>query len=185
MKRFITPLLTMVVVSVILAGCAPTAQPEAPEESAPTVTNTPPPASSEPSVPEMSEPPEPASTPPVALPKPGEWTASTGASEFTFTFTVGPDSTDIPKYSIRFTEFKCGGVQVSGGWEATVLPKPPITDGQFTIETEERGFGTTAYTWDIVVQGEFDRKATQASGTWEIASEGTTCQEGAWEASAP
>ena len=182
MKKFIIPLLALAtVVSIIPAGCVPTATstpPEAPE------VNIPPIAPPEPSAPEASESPESAPTP-VALPGPGEWTASTGASEFTFTFTVGPDSTDIPKYSIRFTEFKCGGVQVSGGWEATVVPKPPITGGQFTIETEERGFGATAHTWDIVIQGEFDEKATDASGTWEITSEGTVCQEGTWEASAP
>ena len=174
MKKFIIPLLALAaVVSIIPAGCVPTVTstpPEAPE------VNIPPTAPPEPS--------KPAPTP-VALPRPGEWTASTGASEFTFTFTVGPDSTDIPKYSIRFTEFKCGGVQVSGGWEATVFPKPPIIGGQFTIETEERGFGPAAHTWNIVIQGEFDEKATHASGTWEITSEGITCQEGTWEASAP
>ncbi len=114
------------------------------------------------------------------LPKPGEWAASTGSSEFVFTFTVNPDRTGIPEYSIHFTEFKCEGVQTSGGYRTTVEPIRPITGGQFTIETEERGLGAVRYTWDIVIQGRFDETGTHASGTWEIT--GTDCS-GSWEAS--
>lgn len=163
MKKFVIPILTVVtVVSIIFAGCAggtaPAPTAEEPEAEAPTTPE---------------------------LPKPGEWTAATGSSEFTFTFTVNPDRTGIPEYSYHFTEFKCEGVQTSGGYRTTVEPIRPITGGQFTIETEERGLGAVRYTWDIVIQGKFDETGTQASGTWEISAEGTICAEGAWEASAP
>ena len=164
MKKFIIPLLTVVmVVSIILAGCAPATPPETPPE----------------------QPPE---APAPALPKSGEWNAATGASEFTFTFTVSPDSTGIPKYSVDFTELTCPGTNalyttLTGGWEATVEPMLPITDGQFTIEFAE--YMEHGADWDIVIQGEFDQTGRHASGTWEISVEGTTCQEGTWEASAP
>jgi len=39
--------------------------------------------------------------------------------------------------------------------------------------------------WSLTVRGRFDETATHASGTWEISADGTTCQEGTWEASAP
>jgi len=124
-----------------------------------------------PETPEL--PPAPA---PVALPKPGEWTAATGASEFEFTsFTVSPDSTSIT--------LTCGPTTVSG--KASLEKSPPwtITGGQFTIDWEE--YLQYGPNWDIVIQGRFDETGTQASGTWEISAEGTACQEGTWEASAP
>ena len=116
-----------------------------------------------------------------APPTNGEWIALTGCSEFTFTFTVSPDSTGIPEYSMDFTEFKCGGVQISGGWDATVEPMLSITGGQFTIETVE--YNKYGPDWDIVIQGSFDETGTHASGTWKISAEGTTCQTGTWESS--
>jgi hypothetical protein len=120
-----------------------------------------------------------------ALPKPGEWMAQTGSNEFTFTFTVNPDGTGIPEYHFLFTEFKCGGVQESVGWTATVDPMLSITGGQFNIE-EERSWFDVSYPWDTVIQGQFDETGTHASGTWEISSgEGTICAGGTWEASAP
>ena len=111
-------------------------------------------------------------------PKSGEWTAITGSWQFAFTFTVSPDSTGIPEYSVNFRAFKCGGVQTSGGWSATVEPMLPITGGQFTIETVE--YHTYGPDWDIVIQGRFDETGRHASGTWEISAEGITCQSGAW-----
>ena len=170
MKKFVIPILTVVmVVSIIFAGCAGGAEEPAPETEslAPTAEE---PEAEAPTTPE--------------LPKPGEWTASTGCSEFAFTFTVNPDRTGIPEYSHRFAEFKCEGVQISGGYLTKVEPIRPITGGQFTIETEELGFGPVRYTWDIVIQGKFDETGRHASGTWEVSSEGTTCQKGTWEASA-
>ncbi len=76
-------------------------------------------------------------------------------------------------------------MQTSGGWRSQVEPILPITGGQFTIETEEEGLGAVRYTWDIVIQGKFDETGRHASGTWEVSSDGTTCHEGTWEASAP
>ncbi|MBA7650881.1 hypothetical protein ES703_58695 [subsurface metagenome] len=173
MKKFIIPLLTVVmVVSIILAGCAPA--PPTP----PTAPTTPGPAEQPPEAP---PPPPPA----PALPKPGEWNAATGATEFEFTsFTVSPDSTGIPEMSYSFREFKCGPTTVTAPG-ATIKRSPPwpITGGQFTIDWVERmEYGPD---WDIVIQGKFDETGTQASGTWEISAEGTICQEGTWEASAP
>ncbi|MBA7714236.1 hypothetical protein ES703_123253 [subsurface metagenome] len=134
--------------------------------------------------PEEKEELAPTTTP--ALPKPGEWTASTGCSEFTFTFTVSPDSKGIPEYSIDFTELTCPGTNAlytttTGGWGATVEPMLPITGGQFSIETKE--YFKYGPDWDIVIQGKFDETGTHASGTWEISVEGTTCQAGTWESS--
>ena len=169
MKQFIIPLLTVVmVVSMIFVGCIP-APAEPPEATTPA-------------------PPIPTSTPPApALPTPGEWSASTGCREFTFTFTVNPDGTGIPEYSYQFTGFECefkgGRTQVSSGVMAEISPPRPITGGQFTLDWVERiEYGPD---WDAVIQGKFDETGTQASGTWEINAEGTVCQEGTWEASAP
>ncbi len=160
MKKFIIPLLTVVmVVSIILTGCAPALPPEEPEL-----------------------PPEEPELPPTALSKPGEWA---GQTEFgKLVFTVAPDSTGISKISLHFEgEFKCGGSSVSDG-QATVEKLDdvwPITNGQFSAE-----FSLLKGLWNVVIEGEFDQTGTQASGTWEISSgEGTTCQEGTWEASAP
>lgn len=160
MKKFVIPILTVVaVVSIIFAGCAGGTAPA--------------PTAEEPTTPE--------------LPKPGEWTAATGTSDFTFTFTVSPNGTDIPKYSYQFTEFECefkgGRTQVSGGVMVEISPPRPITGGQFTLDWVERiEYGPDR---DIVIQGKFDETGTQASGTWEISAEGTICAEGTWEASAP
>lgn len=123
---------------------------------------------------------EPTSTPTEEVPpKPGEWTASTGNSKFTFAFTVNPDSTGITIVDYTFTEFTCGSVTTSGGASVEGSLPWPITDGQFTIEWSE-------YTsdWNVVIEGSFDETGTHASGTWEI-SAGEDRQTGTWEASAP
>ena len=163
MKKFIIPLLTVVmVVSIILAGCAP-ATPTTPTPAPPTPTPAPP-------------------TP--SLPKPGQWTASTGATEFTFTFTVNPDSTGIAEFYYCLTELECDGVWSSAESTVECIQIIPITGGQFAIEdfTVARPYGER---WSLTVRGRFDETGTHASGTWEISSDGTTCQEGTWEASSP
>jgi hypothetical protein len=113
------------------------------------------------------------------LPKPGEWVASTECSEFTFTFTVSPDSVGIAKISYDFNEFKCPGAQHSGGVSVERPNLWPITNGQFTVDT----YIKSASPLDIVIQGRFDGTGMHASGTWEIGAEGTTCSAGSWEAS--
>ena len=165
MKKFIIPLLTVVmVVSIIFAGCAPATPSETPP-----ITPTPP---------ETAEAP-----PPTALPKPGEWTVLTGLDNFMLAFTVSPDSTGIAEISCDFKEFECMGVQISGGEKIAREPMWPITGGQFTVDwVETMTYGPD---WDVVIQGRFDETATHSSGTWEISSEGTICAEGTWEASAP
>ena len=163
MKKFIIPLLTVVmVVSIILAGCAP-APPTTPTPAPPTPTPAPP-------------------TP--SLPKPGQWTASTGATEFTFTFTVNPDSTGIAEFYYCLTELECDGVWSSAESTVECIQIIPITGGQFAIEdfTVARPYGER---WSLTVRGRFDETGTHAAGTWEISAEGTICAEGTWEASAP
>lgn len=87
-------------------------------------------------------------------PRPGEWAASTGCDEFTFTFTVSPDSTGISQISLHFTEFECGNVETTGIWQSDPFdPVKPITGGQFSA---------------LGIQGTFDKTGTHASGTWEI-----------------
>ena len=110
-----------------------------------------------------------------ASPTPGEWTASTGCSEFTFTFTVSPDGIAISEMSCSFREFKCGPRTVTAPG-ATFKRSPPwsITGGQFTVETSMGD-------WGIAIQGRFDETGRHASGTWEISAEGITCQAGTWE----
>jgi len=159
MRRcLIVAFVVMLALACVLAGCIPSAvTPPAGEEASPPITH--------------------------ALPKSGEWIALTGSDQFAFTFTVNSDGTGIPNYSIRFTEFKCGGVQVSGGWGATVEPIVPITAGQFTINTKE--YIQHGPDWDIAIQGKFDENGTHASGTWEISAEETVCAGDSWEASAP
>jgi len=203
MKKFIIPLLTVVmVVSIILAGCAPATPPETPPET-----------SEQP--PETSEQPPEAPTP-SAPPKPGEWTASTGATEFTFTFRVNSDSTGIPNYTYEFEEFGCGGYRVGKLTSAVArepIPIHPLPSGaEFSfVDDKEVYSGEDEDTfsiyrwihiyWHIVIEGKFDETGTQASGTWEVSSagpvhtfssfssppssEGTVCQEGTWSASAP
>lgn len=179
MKKFIIPLLTVVMVaSIIFAGCVPI--PEAPAPPIETPPEAPPEAPEAPPI----TPTLPEAPPPTALPKPGEWTASTGASEFEFTsFTVSPDSTSITLVTYDLKEFTCGPTTVSG--KASLEKSPPwtITGGQFTIDWEE--YLQYGPNWDIIIQGRFDETGTQASGTWEISAEGIICQEGTWEASAP
>ena len=109
-------------------------------------------------------------------PKPGEWAASTEFGELGFT--VNPDGRGIAKVSFDFAEFKCGGIERSGGMSIAHETPWPITDGQFTVDTT---IGPTV-TWDIVIQGEFDKAGTHASGTWKISSAGTSCS-GTWESS--
>jgi len=117
-----------------------------------------------------------------ALPKPGEWVASTGCSEFTFTFTVSPDGTSIPETSYSLFQLECGPyIHTAPHLTAEHSPPWPITGGQFTIDFVE-SFQTMS-DWHIVIQGSFDETGTHASGTWEISAEGTTCQTGTWESS--
>ena len=171
MKKFIIPLLTVVtVVSIIFAGCAPAPEPKSPPPWWPIHPEAP------------SSPPEAPTT--TAPPKPGEWTASTGTSEFTFTFNVSSDSTSIEEFHYELA--------VSAGvLKGLVVPRLPIIGGQFTFDTETwapwrpwTGPGLET-AWDMVIQGEFDETGRHASGTWEISADGTTCQAGTWEASAP
>ncbi len=217
MQKFIIPLLTVVmVVSIIFAGCAPATPPETPPEQppeAPAEEPEPPPEEPEP-------PPEEPPTPPTVLPKPGEWTASTGATEFTFTVTVNPDGTGISNYTYEFEEFGfCGGYRV-GKMTGVFTNTPPIpihplpSGAEFSLVHDKEVYSgededplPSIYRWihiywHIVIEGKFDETGTQASGTWEISSaevhtissfspspppssEGTVCQEGTWEASAP
>ena len=154
----------------------------------------------------------------AALPKPGEWVASTGSSEFVFTFTVNPDSTGIPQYTFEFEEFGCGGYRVgkltgsiARGEPIPIHPLPSGAEFSFVDDWEVYSgrdkdpltgiSGWIHIYWHIVIEGRFDETGTQASGTWEISSvgkvhtfspissppssEGTVCQEGTWEASAP
>ena len=164
MKKSVIPILTVVtVVSIIFAGCAGGTAPA----PAPTAEE---PEAEAPATPE--------------LPKPGEWAASTGSSEFVFTFTVNPNSTGITEIYYRLAEFECRGVSSSAESTVECIQIIPITGGQFTIESLNvaRPFGER---WDLTVQGRFDETGRHASGTWEISAEGTTCQKGTWEASAP
>ena len=105
-------------------------------------------------------------------PRPGEWTASTGTSKFSFGFTVDDTSTNIPIISCSYHR---------STYSMTFSTPWPITDGQFTIEWPEVPTNS-----DIVIQGSFDETGTHASGTWEISVQGTDDrQTGTWEASAP
>jgi len=215
MKKFIIPLLTVVmVVSIILAGCAPATPPETPP-TPPTTPPAPPGPAEQP--PEL--PPEEPEQPPTELPKPGEWTASTGASEFTFTFTVNPDGTGIPQYTYEFEEFGwCGDYRVGKmtgvlTWGEPIPIHPLPSGAEFSFVDDHQLYsgrdedpltgmpGWIHIYWHIVIEGKFDETGTQASGTWEVSSagkvhtlsplpsppssEGTVCQEGTWDASAP
>jgi len=118
-------------------------------------------------------------TPPApGLPTPGGWTASTGAGEFTFTFTVSSDGTSIETihYELTTQAYVQKGI---------VVPRLPIVGGQFTFDTEAwaswRMMGEKG--WDMVIQGSFDETGTHASGAWEISSAGTVLTAGIWEAS--
>lgn len=128
--------------------------------------------------------------PPPALPKSGEWTASTGSSQFAFTFTVSPDSTGITEICYSLAAFECAG------WVVRVTPRtvtpstvksPPwtITGGQFTIDFVDwlAKFPEPGTSVGMVIKGKFDETGTHASGTWEISFKGTTCPAGTWEAS--
>lgn len=217
MQKFIIPLLTVVtVVSITFAGCAPATPPETPEPP-PEEPAAPP---EEPGPPEEPEPPpEEPPTPPTALPRSGEWTASTGASEFTFTVTVNPDGTGITNYTYEFEEFGfCGDYRVGKLTSSLALGEPipinPLPSGAefslvddlevYSAQGEDPLTGMSGWIhiyWHIVIEGQFDETGTQASGTWAISStgkehtfspissppssEGTVCQEGTWEASAP
>jgi hypothetical protein len=166
MKLYIINLLTILtvvmLVSIILTGCIPTPaelpEPTLPEEVAPPAT--------------------------PALPEPGEWTASTGVSEFAFTFTVNPSSTGITEFYYRLTELECDGVWSSAESTVECIQIISITSGQFAVEdfAVAEPYGER---WGLTVRGRFDEAGTHASGTWEISAEGTICQEGTWEASAP
>lgn len=86
------------------------------------------------------------------------------------------------------------------GAEFSLVDDKQVYSGQ--EEDPLRGIpGWVHIYWHIVVEGRFDETGTQASGTWAISStgkehslspissppssEGTICQEGTWEASAP
>ena len=168
MKKFIIPILIVVmVVSIIFAGCFG----------------------------------------PSAPPQPGEWycTKLDGFEEVTsgvvlVAFLVNPTSTGITAVGCVFQDFTCGGIQWEGGHTVETAYPWPITRGRFTIERVTI-VDTTRGPLDLTVQGKFDETGTQASGTWEVSSagkvhtlsplpsppssEGTVCQEGTWEASAP
>jgi len=210
MQKFIIPLLTvLMVVSITFAGCAPATPPEQPPEAPPEEPEQPP---------EEPEPPEEPPEAPTALPKSGEWTASTGATEFTFTVTVNPDGTGITNYTLEFEEFGCGGYHVGKLTSSVALGEPipinPLPSGAefslvddlevYSAQGEDPLTGMSGWIhiyWHIVIEGQFDETGTQASGTWAISStgkehtfspissppssEGTVCQEGTWEASAP
>jgi len=118
--------------------------------------------------------------PTPALPKPGEWAASTGCSKFTFTFTINPDSTGITEFYYCLTELKCDGVWQSAESVVECIQIIPIAGGQFAIEDFDVA---PPERWDLTVHGSFDETGTHASGTWEISSEGTICQAGTWESS--
>jgi len=179
MQKFIIPLLTVVmVVSIIFAGCAPATPPEQPPE-----TSEQPPETSE-------QPPEEPEPPPTALPKPGVWTASTGATEFTFTVTVNPDGTGISQYAFEFEEFGfCGDYKVGKATVAITHSEPipihPLPSGaEFSFVDDQEVYSgededplPSIYRWihiywHIVIEGQFDETGTQASGTWEVSSAG-------------
>jgi len=170
--KFIIPLLTVVmVVSIIFAGCAPATPPETPELPEP-----PGPAEQPPELPE--EPPTP------SLPKPGEWTVQTGLDKFMLAFTVSPDGTGITE--IRYSlgpAFECGDYIIIVV-ETTVEESTPwpITGDQFTIDLVDLMMAAP-FDLGMVIKGQFDETGAHASGTWEISADGTTCQEGTWEAS--
>lgn len=124
--------------------------------------------------PTPAPPPGPVPAPEPALPQSGDWTALTEFGEFVFTVAGGRY---ITKISLRFSEYECEGVMLSGGFSVekrrfgTVTSGWPITDGQFTANADFTG-------GEIVIQGKFDETGTHVSGTWEIT--GTTCS-GTWE----
>ena len=189
MKKLIIALLTVVmVVSIIFAGCVTAPTPEPPEQ---------PPETSE-------QPPEEPEPPPTALPKPGYWVGQTGSSQFEFGFTVNPDSTEITYIRYHFEELGCGGFQpevmlivgVNAPRWGEPIPIHPLPSGaEFTVDDDREVYQETDYEkfpietisiyWHIVIEGKFDETGAHAAGTWEISAEGTTCQEGTWEASAP
>jgi len=119
-----------------------------------------------------------------ARPKPGEWTiSSTDSSQFVLSgFTVNADGTGITEIYYQFKECECMGVRLSSGMvKSEREPMWPITGSQFTIDLVERiKYGPD---WDIVIEGRFDETGTHACGTWEISSEGATCQAGTWKSS--
>jgi len=106
-------------------------------------------------------------------------------------FTVAPDSTGISRIGLSFSSvFTCGGEQVPltlqywGDPDDPEYQICPITGGQFTVDwSNVAGTAFPTVFQDTVIQGQFNETGRQASGTWEISSEGTTCAEGIWEAS--
>lgn len=146
----------LMVLSVLLASCAPATVEEAEEASAP-------PVEEEVAPPEEEE---------VAPPKSGEWSASTEFGELMFT--VNPGGTGITKISFHFSEFKCGPVTLSGAVSVENPSLWAITDGQFTAKVD-------LMPPEIIIRGEFNETGRHASGTWEVHSAGTICS-GTWEA---
>jgi len=122
------------------------------------------------------------------LPKLGEWVASTGSSQFTFTFTVSPDGAEISQFWCEFEEFGfCGGYRVGkltsvADFAEPIHLLPSGAEFSFVYDIQVyRGRDEDPLTgipgwihiyWHIVIEGKFDETGTQASGTWEISSAG-------------
>ncbi len=191
MKQFIiTSLIVVMAVTLIFAGCAPATLPEEPET--PGAQKPPePPSGPEEQLPEIPEPaPEVPKEPTAALPQPGEWTATTGATEFTFNFTVNSDGTGISQYTHEFEEFGyCGDYRVGKMTSEVSLGEPipinPLSNGaEFSLVDDKQVYsgqeedplrgipGWIHIYWHIVIEGQFDETGTQASGTWAISSTG-------------
>ena len=105
-----------------------------------------------------------------AQPRSGDWIASTGFGEFTFT--VDSNSTHINKLSLTFASFTCGNITRSGTITTSASPGWPITDNQFNIEQTDGNTTTT-------INGTFTQTGDQASGTWSFNISGTICS-GSW-----
>jgi hypothetical protein len=103
-----------------------------------------------------------------AAPARTRWTATAHALG-TFTFVVNSARTGITDFDFPFAGFACGGNTVSGDVTVSKPTTWPITMGQFTAD-----LGSIMPFADITITGAFD-----ASGTWNIASNGTICT-GSW-----
>ena len=107
---------------------------------------------------------------PPAPPKAGEWVASADFGELRFNINSASDG--ITKISIKFVQFKCGGVTWESGGVTFENPTPwPISGRKFTAKTHVNP-------WDFVIQGEFDDSGLHASGIWQVT--GKNCS-GKWE----
>ncbi len=108
-------------------------------------------------------------------PMAGEWVASIEIGDIWFI--VNDDGTGITEYGIHIPgELSCGNATASGITITFFYPvdPAPITGKQFNLER------TSSNDWEIIIEGSFDVTGTQASGTWQISSGGTTCASGTW-----